>query len=78
MNNTVNRLIELASKRFGVAAESLAIDDDFFAKLGINSVQSLELLSDVEMTFDVEIPDYELHGVATFAQLASKIDERRV
>jgi len=28
------------------------------------------------MAFDVEIPDYELQGVVTFAQLADKIRER--
>jgi acyl carrier protein len=41
------------------------------------SMKALELLSEVELEFDVEIPDYELQDVKTFAQLAEKIEERR-
>jgi acyl carrier protein len=51
--------------------------DDIFDRLGIDSFQAVELMSDLEIEFDVEIPDYELQGVRTFAGLAAKIDERR-
>jgi acyl carrier protein len=40
-------------------------------------VQALELLSEIEMEFDVEVPDYELQGVKTFVALAQVIDDRR-
>lgn len=77
MSDTTARLIALASKKFKVNAESLAADQDFFDALGIDSVQALELLSDLEIEFDVEVPDYELQGVKTFAGLAQVIDDRR-
>ena len=77
MSDTVQRLIALAGNKFGVDAEKLSASDDFFDALGIDSVQSLELLSEIEIAFDVEIPDYELQGVKTFAALALVIDERR-
>jgi acyl carrier protein len=67
----------LAGKKFGVNVETLTQQDDFFAALGIDSVQALELLSEIEIAFDVEIPDYELQGVKTFEALALVIDERR-
>lgn len=70
------RLIELAAKRFGVAKEKLKAEDDFFAQLGIDSFRAMELLSDLEHAFDVEIPDYELQGVTTFARLAELIRKR--
>lgn len=76
MSDTVNTLMKLAAKKFQVEESKLGADDDFFAALGIDSVQALELLSDLEMEFDVEVPDYELQGVKTFAQLAEVIDER--
>ena len=75
--DTAHRLIEMASTRFGVAQAELRADADFFEQLGINSLQALELLTDVEMAFDVEIPDYELQGVTTFSELATAIDARR-
>jgi acyl carrier protein len=77
MSDTASRLMSLAAKKFKVSPESLSADQDFFEALGIDSVQSLELLSDLEIEFDVEVPDYELQGVKTFAALAQVIDDRR-
>ena len=74
----VPRLIQLAATRFKVDPRKLAADDDLFASLGIDSVQVLELLSELELELDVQIPDYELRGVKTFAQLAAVIERRQV
>ncbi len=76
-SGTVEKLMELAGNRFDVPVSDLKPSDDFFQKLGIDSIQALELLSDVEMEFDVEIPDYELEGVVTFDALAQQIERRR-
>ncbi len=77
MSNVVERLIEVAAKRHEVEAASLKPTDDIFEKLGIDSFQAAELMSELELEFDVEIPDYELQGVKTFGGLASVIDKRR-
>lgn len=77
MSDTLQRLIALAGKKFKVDPTGLKPEADFFDALGIDSVQSLELLSEIELEFDVEIPDYELQGVKTFSALASVIDDRR-
>ena len=77
MNETTKQLIQIASKKFEVGAETLSAEDDMFEKLGINSIQALSLLSELEMKFDVEIPDYELQGVRTFQALSNLIDRRR-
>lgn len=77
MSDVLNRLIELAAKKHSADAASLKADDDIFEKLGIDSFQAAELMSDLEMEFDVEIPDYELQGVKTFGGLAAVIDKRR-
>ncbi|MDH5672516.1 MAG: acyl carrier protein [Myxococcales bacterium] len=76
MATTVDRLIELAAGRFKVDASGISADADVFESLGIDSMQVLELLSELESEFDVEIPDYELRGVKTFAQLGEVIDRR--
>jgi acyl carrier protein len=77
MSTSFDRLIALAGKRYGVDAATIGPEDDVFAKLGIDSFQAVELMSELELEFDVEIPDYELQGVKTFAELASAIDKRR-
>ncbi|MBK8173013.1 MAG: acyl carrier protein [Sandaracinaceae bacterium] len=70
------RLIDLAAKRFKKSAESLKSDDDFFQALGIDSMQAMELLTEIEEHFEVEVPDYELQGVTTFAGLAEVVKRR--
>ena len=76
-SETTQQLIQLAGKKFKVDAAGLTAGDDFFDALGIDSVQALELLSEIELAFDVEVPDYELQGVKTFSALAQVIDDRR-
>lgn len=71
-----SKLIELAAQRFKVDAATLAPEDDFFDKLGIDSFQAMELLTDIESEFGIEIPDYELQGVNTFAGMAEVIGRR--
>ncbi len=73
---TTQEVLELAAKHFQVAPGSLAADDDFFKKLGINSLQALELLSRLENHFGIELPDYEVQGVSDFRTLAARIQSR--
>lgn len=76
MPKSLDRLIQLSAERYGVDATSIGPTDDIFAKLGIDSFQAAELMSELELEFDVEIPDYELQGVKTFGELARAIDQR--
>lgn len=66
----------MAATHFKVPREKLAPDDDFFQKLGIDSLQALELLTRLENHFHVELPDYELQGVSDFRTLADRIQAR--
>lgn len=74
---TLDRLKELAVRRFGPAAEALSPTDDLFETLGIDSLQALDLLTDLEEAFDVEIPDYEIQGVNTLGGLSEVIEARQ-
>ena len=76
IDQTTQEVLSLASKHFQVPADSLAPDDDFFKKLGIDSLQTLELLSRIENHFNIELPDYEVQGVSDFRTLASRIQSR--
>jgi acyl carrier protein len=76
IEQTTQEILELASTHFNVPAGTLAPDDDFFRKLGIDSLQTLELLSRLENHFGIELPDYEVQGVSDFRTLASRIQSR--
>lgn len=73
---TVDEILELAAGQFKVPRETLSPEDDFFKKLGIDSLQALSLLTRLEQHFNVEIPDYELQGVSDFKTLAERIQAR--
>jgi len=75
-SGTLSRLITLCAQRFEKDPAALSSGDDVFEALGIDSVQVLSLLSELERAFDVEIPDYELRDVRSFEQLAQCIDNR--
>ena len=73
---TLDEILGLAAEHFKVSREDLSPDDDFFKKLGINSLQTLDLLTRLEAHFNVELPDYEIQGVTDFRTLAGRIQSR--
>jgi acyl carrier protein len=75
-DQTLNEILKLAALHFNVPREKLAPDDDFFKTLGIDSLQTLDLLTTLENHFHVELPDYELQGVSDFRTLAGRIQAR--
>jgi len=76
LDATTAALLDLAAAHFGVDRRTLAPSDDFFEKLGIDSLQALDLLTRIENRFGVELPDYELAGVTDFRTLAQRIQAR--
>jgi acyl carrier protein len=73
---TLDKIMDLAAAHFKVPRESLSPDEDFFQTLGIDSLQTLDLLTKLEHHFHVELPDYELQGVSDFRTLAERIQSR--
>jgi acyl carrier protein len=76
LEQTTDEVLQLASAHFKISREILRADDDFFKKLGINSLQALDLLTRIEQHFHIELPDYELQGVSDFRTLAERIQSR--
>ena len=75
-DQTLDEILNLAATHFKVSRAKLTPDDDFFKTLGIDSLQTLDLLTRLENHFHVELPDYELQGVTDFRTLAGKIQAR--
>jgi acyl carrier protein len=76
LEQTTQEVLSLATTHFKLAPGTLAAGDDFFKKLGIDSLQTLELLSRIENHFGIELPDYEVQGVSDFKTLAERIQSR--
>jgi acyl carrier protein len=76
LDKTTDEILGLAARHFKVPRAELSANDDFFKKLGINSLQALDLLTRIEQHFHIELPDYELQGVSDFKTLAERIQSR--
>jgi acyl carrier protein len=76
LQQTTQEVLALATEHFHLAAGTLAAEDDFFKKLDIDSLQTLEMLSRLENHFGIELPDYEVQGVSDFKTLAERIQSR--
>ena len=76
IEQTTDEILTLAATHFRVPRATLEASDDFYKKLGIDSLQALELLTRLENHFGVELPDYEVQGVSDFTALASRIQAR--
>lgn len=76
LEQTTDEILSLAANHFKVSRDQLGPDDDFFKKLGIDSLQALEMLTRLENHFNVELPDYEIQGVTDFRTLAERIQAR--
>jgi len=76
IEQTTQEILELATKHFKAAPGSLKAEDDFYKKLGIDSLQALEMLSRLENHFHIELPDYEVQGVSNFKTLAERVHSR--
>jgi len=76
IEQTTQEILQLAAQQFKLPAGALAPEDDFYKKLGIDSLQALEMLSRLENHFKIELPDYEVQGVSDFRTLAERIQAR--
>ena len=76
LEQTTEEILSLAATHFQVPRARLSPEDDFFKKLGIDSLQALDLLTRLENHFGIELPDYEIQGVSDFRTLASRIQAR--
>lgn len=76
LEQTTEEILSLAATQFKVPRAELTPEDDFFKKLGIDSLQALELLTRLENHFGIELPDYEMQGVTDFRTLANRIQSR--
>jgi acyl carrier protein len=76
LEQTTDEILNLAATHFKVARADLQAGDDFYKKLGIDSLQALELLTRIENHFGIELPDYEVQGVSDFRTLATRIQAR--
>ncbi|MFZ9263081.1 MAG: acyl carrier protein [Chitinophagaceae bacterium] len=61
------KMATLLSSKKGINKELISIESSF-EELGLDSLDSIELIADLEEEFNVNIPNTELQGIKTIRQ----------
>ena len=74
MSSTFEKLKEIIVDRLGVTPEQVTPEASFQDDLGADSLDFVELLMEIDETFDVEIPESEQQNITTVQAAADYID----
>jgi len=75
-NDCSQRVIEIVARTKKLALEQITIDSDF-AALGIDSIDAVEILFELENEFAIEIPNDQMYTVRTVRQAAEAVERLR-
>jgi len=69
------RVIEIVSEQMGVPKEQITRETSFVNDLGADSLDTVELVMELEEEFDITIPDEKAEEIQTVGQAIDYIDE---
>jgi len=75
--NTSERVIDIVAEQLGVEKEKISPETSFVDDLGADSLDTVELVMELEEEFDINIPDDAAEKIQTVAQAIEFIDNAR-
>jgi len=69
------RVIEIVAEQLGVEKERINAETSFVNDLGADSLDTVELVMELEEEFDITIPDDAAEKIQTVGQAIEYIDE---
>ncbi len=69
------RVIEIVSEQMGVNKDQITKDTSFVTDLGADSLDTVELVMELEEEFDITIPDEKAEEIQTVGQAVAYIEE---
>ena len=75
MASVQERVIEIISAQMGVAKEQVTSETSFVNDLGADSLDTVELVMELEEEFDITIPDEDAEQIQTVGQAVKYIEE---
>ncbi len=70
------RLLEVIAHQLGVERAELTPTSRFVDDLGADSLDVVELVMALEEAFDVEVPDADVQGLETVADVVQYVNQR--
>lgn len=73
--SVAERVIDIVAEQLGVDKEKVTPDTSFVNDLGADSLDTVELVMELEEEFDINIPDDAAEKIQTVGQAVSYIEE---
>lgn len=67
------KVIDVISEQLGKPVEEIKLGSSFVEDLGADSLDSVELIMELEETFDIEIPDDEAEQITTVESAVERV-----
>jgi acyl carrier protein len=74
MASVQERVINIVAEQLGVEKEKIKMESNFVNDLGADSLDTVELVMELEEEFDINIPDDAAEKIQTVGQAVSHID----
>ncbi len=75
MASTEERVIDIVASQLGVDKEKVSTETSFVNDLGADSLDTVELVMELEEEFDINIPDDAAEKIQTVGQAIEFIDK---
>ena len=75
MASVQERVSEIISNQMGVAKDQVGPETSFVDDLGADSLDTVELVMELEEEFDITIPDEDAEKIQTVGQAVKYIEE---
>lgn len=75
MASVEERVIEIVSEQMGVGKEQVTRETSFVNDLGADSLDTVELVMELEEEFDINIPDDAAEKIQTVGQAITYIEQ---
>jgi acyl carrier protein len=77
MGNVEQRVIEIVSEQLGVDKEKITSDTSFVNDLGADSLDTVELVMELEEEFDISIPDEAAEKIQKVGEAVAFIESEK-
>lgn len=75
VSSVQERVIDIISQQMGVGKEQVTPETSFQDDLGADSLDTVELVMELEEEFDITIPDEDAEQIRTVGQAVKYIEE---
>lgn len=75
MASVTERVIDIVAEQLGVDREKVTVETHFINDLGADSLDTVELVMELEEEFDINIPDEAAEKIETVGQAIKYIEE---